>query len=180
MKEIMHVCSAFARLLAMEFLKPDATYSFATIGEFSFEDAQSEFVDVLNKSGYFAALTEGDGGDIHIKAQLEARIINTWRGSEAWQQFSAPTGPLIPVWGTEKFDMTAQVVTKDHEEKTYSLTDSVTTVLRLPRVIANTFKIPARVKKEVRENIWKTLIFKMQQDGFLPTLVSDEIFDFSE
>lgn len=126
---------------------------------------EQEFVDVLKESGYFTSVSPGDQGEM----RMQIRLINS--GNPAVMITSFITGFslfTIPSWATDKYNMTARVVGLDGKERAYNLADSMTTVLWLPMIVITPFKNMVNVSKEVRRNIWKNLIIKMQQDGVLP------------
>lgn len=154
--------------------KPDITFKFSAgesyiVKREHYEGArqqlESEFAQVLRESGYFAAVTEGsEGKGIHINAKL----VNS--GSPIGLIPAFITGLslyTIPSWATDNFEVTAKVTTVDGREHTYSLTDSSTLVQWLPMVFAFPFKNPLEVPVEVRKNIYRNLILKMQEDGVL-------------
>lgn len=126
---------------------------------------EKEFVDVLKESGYFATVSAGDQGEMCIKV----RLVNS--GSRAAIVPSVITGLslyTIPSWVTDRYNITAQVTPADGRKHTYELLGTMTTVQWLPMIVVAPFKNQINVSKEVRQNIWKHLILRMQQDGLLP------------
>jgi len=154
--------------------KPTVVYSFSSgVDIFGKQEhrenvraqLEREFVDVLNESGYFASLSQGIQGEISI----QARLVNS--GNPAVIIPAIITGLslyTIPSWATDNYDVTAKVTAQDGKEHTYQFTDSMTTVQWLPMIVVAPFKNMFNVSKEVRRNIWKNLILKMQEDGVLP------------
>lgn len=154
--------------------KPTVAYSFSSgVDLFGKQEhrenvraqLEREFVDVLNESGYFASLSQGNQGEISI----QARLVNS--GTPAVIIPAIITGLslyTIPSWATDNYDVTAKVTAQDGKEHTYQLTDSMTTVQWLPMIVVAPFKKMVNVSKDVRRNIWKNLILKMQEDGVLP------------
>lgn len=127
---------------------------------------EKEFVDQLRESGYFATVSPDRGEGIHISADL----LNYGSGASAI--IGGVIGGLslttIPCWATDNFKVTAKVATADGRQFEYVLDDAMTTVIWLPLIVATPFKHPNGVSTEVRKNLYKNLILRMQQDGLLP------------
>ncbi len=130
------------------------------------QKAEREFVDVLKESGYFVTLSPCHDGDININAGM-----HEYR-SEVAVAFVNITMVLslatIPSWLTHNLKLTAKVASKETKEKEYVLDDSITTVVWLPLIVVTPFTIYHDVSIDVRKNMYRNLILKMQQDGFLP------------
>jgi hypothetical protein len=153
--------------------KPSASYSFSSgVDLFRKQEHQEnvrkqledEFVCVLRESGHFASLAPGDQGDMNI----EVRLVNS--GTPAAMIPAFITGLslyTIPSWATDTYTITAKVRAIDGKMYTYELEDSMTTVQWLPMIVVAPFKNMVSVSKEVRRNIWRNLILKMQEDGVL-------------
>lgn len=123
---------------------------------------ESELVDVIRESGYFATWGPGSNGDITI----EARLVNSGNPAALIPAFiTGFTLYMVPSWATDTFTVTAKIKTRDGEEYPYQLEDSTTLVQWLPMIFVpgSIMNIPG----EVRKNIWKNLILKMHQDGLL-------------
>ena len=154
--------------------KPTVAYSFSSgVDLFGKQEhrenvraqLEREFVDVLNESGYFASLSKGNQCEISI----QARLVNSGNPFVLIPAFiTGLSFYTIPSWATDHYDITAKVTAQDGKEHTYQLTDSMTTVQWLPMIVVAPFKNLVNVSKEVRRNIWKNLILKMQEDGVLP------------
>ncbi len=154
--------------------KPSASYSFSSwVDLFGKKEHQEnirkqledEFLSVLRESRHFASLTPNDQGEINI----EVRLVNS--GNPAVMIPAFITGLslyTIPSWATDTYTITAKVKAIDGKIHTYNLKDSMTTVQWLPMIVVAPFKNMVSVSKEVRRNIWKNLILKMQEDGVLP------------
>ena len=144
------------------------------------EKLEKEFTDTLNESGYFSPLQPGKGGNVHLDAQMEnygnfgvAIMIGIIGG------LSLTT---IPVWASDGYRAKVIVTTGDGKTKEYLLDDAMTTVIWLPLIVATPFAHPVKVSEQVRKNIYKTLILKMQTDGLLPPpqnrIQTSYLFDF--
>jgi len=122
---------------------------------------ESELVDVLRESGYFATWGTGSNGDVTI----EARLINSGNPAAMIPAFlTGFTLYAIPSWATDIYTVTAKVKTGDGKEHSYQLEDSSMLVQWLPMIFVpgSIMNVPG----EVRKNIWKNLILKMKEDGF--------------
>ena len=130
------------------------------------QQLEKEFVDFLTTSGYFASLVPGQNGDI----QLEADLVNY--GDAIAAALAGAIGGLslctIPCWATDNYRLKVKVVTAQGKTGVYLLDDAMTTVIWLPMIVVMPFKFPIGVSNEVRTNMYKHLILRMQQDGFLP------------
>jgi hypothetical protein len=125
---------------------------------------EDEFAKVLRDSGYFASVNKANGKDVNISIDLlesgdPAAMVGAFITG-----FSLFT---IPSWATIDMQATCTVVTADGKSRTYTLKDSVTMVNWLPMVLVFPFKNFSEVEA-LRQNIYKTLIVKMQADGILP------------
>ncbi len=75
---------------------------------------------------------------------------------------------IIPSFDTDEYRVNAKVTLADGKSRDYTLTDSVTTVYGLLMIPVGLFNGDRPiVTPRVRMNIWRTLILKMRQDGFL-------------
>lgn len=130
---------------------------------------ETEFADVLRESGYFASVSPGKEGEMRI----QVRLVNSGNPAAMIPAFFTGLSLYtIPSWATDQYDITAKVFPPDGKEHTYELADSMTTVQWLPMIVLAPSKNMMNVSKEVRRNIWKHLILKMQQDGLLQKSVS--------
>jgi hypothetical protein len=126
---------------------------------------EDEFVSVLKESGYFAKLQPVKNGGIYI----EADVLNY--GSQTAGFFAGTICGLtlftIPVWITDNYKVTVTVTTPEGKRYEYIFDDAITTVMWLPFVFVLPFKSPNKESIDVRKNIYRNLILKMQQDGLL-------------
>ena len=155
--------------------KPAATFEFSSevdmMGKRSHpENARSmleaELVEVLHESGYFATLDKGsDGKDLSVNVHL----VNS--GNPAALVPAMITGfslYTIPSWVTDTFNIVCTIKAADGKEYEYTLEDSITSAQWLPMIFAFPFNMPNKVGVEVRKNIYRNLIMRMQEDGLLP------------
>jgi hypothetical protein len=130
------------------------------------QQLEKEFVDELKESGYFATLSPGQVGGISVNTDMENY------GSAIAAAVGGAIGGLslctIPCWATDNYKVTVKVTTSDGKQKEYVLDDAITTVIWLPMIVATPFKSPNKVSSDVRKNMYRHLILKMQQDGLLP------------
>jgi len=127
---------------------------------------EKEFVAVLKDSGYFAQLRSGQEGGMSIKADLlnyGNAICAAIGGS-----ISGMTLLTVPAWATDNYKLQVTVVTSQGKRTEYVLDDAMTSVFWLPLIVATPFKAPGKVGRQVRTNMYKALILKMQEDGILP------------
>lgn len=134
---------------------------------------ENEFLGVLNKSGQFGSATKlGDQGDIDV----QARLVNSGSPAALFPAFLTGLSLYtIPSWVTDKYCITAKVTTRDKKEYRYELVDSMTTVQWLPLIVVAPFKNMIKVSKNVRENMWKNLIVRMEKEGVLAQLSATAI-----
>lgn len=162
--------------LSKEDNRPHVTYSFSSgVEVFGKQEhlenvrkiLEEEFLDVLRESGYFASLEiEGDHG-----IKIRARLVNYGSGIGATISgaISGATLCVIPGWATDGYKATVRVNAADKKEHEYILDDAMTTVFWLPMAVVYPFKTPQTVGAEVRKNIYRNLLIRMQQDGILLT-----------
>ncbi len=123
---------------------------------------QSEFTDVFYQSGYFDTLSSGGDGDMVIRA----RLVDSATPLAMCPAFLTGLSLyLIPSWVTDVYDVTVTVVPRDGKERFYQYTDSVKFVQWLPMMFAFPTHDPVSVSKDVRVNLWKTVVIKMRDDG---------------
>jgi len=124
---------------------------------------EGELESVLKESNYFSRVSKvDDEADVRIELTL------TNRGNPAALIPAFITGLslyTIPSWATDHFEVKAKVSAKQGMVKEYELNDSVKLVQWLPMI----FVFPAKnfsVVPEVRKNMYRNLLVKMQEDGF--------------
>jgi hypothetical protein len=153
--------------------KPTAGYEFASTVDMgsrrpSHENARAihekEFAEVLRESGYFMTIEKGRGKDIFITVEL----VDS--GDSAALVGAVITGLslyTIPSWMTNTWEATCKVTTADGRTRDYKLKDSAIMVQWLPMMFVFPFK-PFSGIEDMRKNIYRSLIVKMQEDGLLP------------
>jgi hypothetical protein len=126
------------------------------------------FADTLKESGYFASLLPGNEGSIVI----EADMLNYWDKNAALVGgiVAGLSLTIIPGWVTDNFTLTVKVTSSQGKHAEYVLDDAMTMVIWLPMIVINPhFKRPWETKgHDLLKNMYKNLILRMQQDGFLP------------
>ena len=127
---------------------------------------EKEFADTLKDSGYFATLSSGQGDGISINADM----VNY--GNALAAALAGAIGGLslgtIPCWATDNYRVTVKVTAPGGKQKDYVLDDAMTTFIWIPMIVMTPSKNPNKVSTDVRKNIYRNLILKMQQDGLLP------------
>ncbi len=152
--------------------KPSLSYEFNARGGLSStkdlpDDVESiieiELLDVLNKSEYFREVIEGD-----VRKDIHLNITITNSGNPAAMIPAFITGfslYSIPSWATDKFEVKAKVAKSDGMEREYVLNDTATLVQWFPMILA----FPSNsmsVIKDVRSNMYRAVLLKMNEDGF--------------
>jgi hypothetical protein len=125
---------------------------------------ENEFAGVLRESGYFATVEKGNGKDINISVELVES------GNPSAMVAAVITGLslyTIPSWATMHLEATCRVTTTGGKTHEYKLSDSATLVQWLPMIVVFPFK-PFSEIQDLRINLYKSLIVKMQADGLLP------------
>jgi len=123
-----------------------------------------EFLEALSQSGYFSSVSSEGPGELNIAVQLVA----TRKSSLPLKVLTIVSLLIIPSFDTDEYRVNANVTLADGTSRDYTLTDSVTTVYGLLMIPVGLFNADRPiVSPQVRMNIWKTLILKMQQDGLL-------------
>jgi len=159
--------------------KPSVSYSFSSgVDLFGKQDhnekvrsiLERELIDVLNESRCFASMSPNGPGDIYIQVEL----INS--GNPAAMIPAIITGAslyTIPSWATDKYNVTAKIRVPGQKEHTYTFADSMTTAQWLPLVVVAPFKNMVNVSKDVRKNIWQTMILNMQKDAIFKEALAE-------
>lgn len=124
---------------------------------------EGEFTSTLKESKYFSRISSiDDNADIKIDFSL------TNSGNPAALIPAFITGLslyIIPSWATDNFELKAKIESKSGKKKTYTLNDTTKIVQWLPMAFLyssnNMSVIP-----EVRKNMYRNLLSKMERDGF--------------
>ncbi len=153
--------------------KPTAGYEFASAVDMgskrpSHEHARAihekEFAEVLRESGYFTTVEKGSGKDISIIVEL---VDSADPAAMVGAVITGLSLYTIPSWATSTMEATCKVTTADGKTRDYKLKDSATLVQWLPMMFVFPFK-PFSGIEDMRKNIYRNLIVKMQEDGILP------------
>lgn len=128
---------------------------------------EREFCAALKTSGCFSSLTPGQGGSVHIDADiLDQQSLLGTLGRGVVGGLSLFT---IPTWATDVFELRATVTTARGAQREYVLDDAMTTIIWLPMIVAAPFNNPVNTSADLRENLYRTLTVRMQRDGLLPS-----------
>jgi len=159
--------------LSSENEKQDLTYTFTSwVDDGHLEKEKNreqiyadEFTSVLKDSGYFSILEPGDNGDIRIQAVMlvsySGDLVSLGTG------LTFMTLGLLPSWSTVTYKATVKVTTGDGKDYEYTLEDRVTKVRWFAMIFVASARKPSEVSSNVRKNIYKNLLLKMQEDGVL-------------
>jgi len=79
---------------------------------------------------------------------------------------SGLTFMILPCWFTDVTHVGAEV-RRGSLSQTYNIKDSSTIMIWPPLILAAPFAPPLKVAREVSENVYQTLVSKIEQDGFL-------------
>lgn len=124
---------------------------------------EREFKDVLLESGYFGVVS-ADKGDLNVAVTMNDV------GSPAALVPAVITGLslyTIPSWATDRFEITAKVTLNNGKVFKYELADSATLVQWLPMIFAAPFYRIDTIPRDVRKNLWRSLLLQMRNDGIL-------------
>ncbi len=125
---------------------------------------ETEFAELLRESGYFATIEKGSGKDVNITVEL---VENGNPAAIAGAVVTGLSLYTIPSWATVNLEATCRVTTADGRAREYKVSDSATLVQWLPMMVVFPFK-PISEIEDLRKNMYRNLIVKMQQDGILP------------
>ena len=127
-----------------------------------------EFTDVFGESGYFSTMSPSGDWDIDIEMQY---IYEADEFMRLLGLLSLCTLYVLPAYMPESYHLTAIVTAQNEEKHAYSINENgVTTFAWLPLLfVQGKCTEPKKTEVEIRKNMWKTLLFKMQQDGIIPT-----------
>jgi len=128
---------------------------------------EKEFIDALTQSGYSVNTDRGVEGDISLNTRL-TNHGNLGGGTLFAAALSGATLTIIPCWVTDGYELKATVVSAGCVQKEYVLDDAMTTAIWLPLIAVYPFKKPDTVGRELRMNMYRHLLLRMQEDGFLP------------
>jgi hypothetical protein len=153
--------------------KPAAGYEFSSAIDMggkrpSHEKArvihEREFVETLRESGYFAAVEKGSGKDVHVVVDL---VDSSDPAALVGAVITGLSLYTIPSWATSTMEIACKVTTADGKTREYKLKDSAVLVQWLPMMVVFPFR-PFSGLVDMRKNLYKHLIVKMQEDGLLP------------
>lgn len=156
--------------------KPDLLYTFSS----GFEEKdhtekvtnklEKELISEFSESGYLISeLKNNENSDDETLTNIEVRLTESRsRAAVVPAFFTGISFYLIPSWATDNYTINAQVKEYGKKVRIYKIDDSMTTIQWLPLIVVSPFKNMFSVSKEVRKNMWRNLILKMQDDNVLP------------
>ena len=151
--------------------KPTLSYYSNFLGSYRPHESNSslqvaqELLEELHKSQYFKEITRDDSRETDIQLNVSLEIIGSNQGVENARAFSGQTIFFIPLWGTDHYQVTAQVKNKKGLRKEYVVNDSATGIFWLPLVVFLPFTYDR--EEYVRTNMSRNIIQKMYEDGFI-------------
>ncbi|MHC5065569.1 MAG: hypothetical protein ACYTG5_16515 [Planctomycetota bacterium] len=124
-----------------------------------------EFLRVLRGTKYFESVERGAGENcISISATLRMA------GNEAALFFAGLTGLslyVIPSWGTDKIELVVELSAPGVDVREYRLEDHATTLQWLPFALVFPFFSQVEVYSDIRCNMYRHLVLRMEEDGLL-------------
>lgn len=128
---------------------------------------EKEFVETLSESGYFVSIEPSAQGQTRLNITL-TNYGNLGGGTLFAAVLSVATLAIIPCWVTDGYELKVTAVSPGGVLKEYMLDDAMTTAIWLPLAVVYPFKKPETVGRELRKNMYRHLLLRMQGDGLLP------------
>ena len=125
---------------------------------------ETEFSEIMTETGALT-LRRGMQGDVHVSVQM--RNHGSRGAAVTAGLISGLTFGAIPTWATDHYELKARVTTKSGDTVNYLLEDSMRTVIWLPLILLTPFLSPEDVSRNVRANMYRTLVANMQGDGLI-------------
>lgn len=125
---------------------------------------ETEFAETLRESGYFATVEKGGSKDVNITVEM---VETSDPAAVAAAFITGLSLYTIPSWMTVDIEATCRATTSDGRTREYKLKDSATLVQWLPMAVVFPFK-PFSEIVDLRKNMYRNLIVRMQEDGVLP------------
>ncbi|MBM7060054.1 hypothetical protein JQX08_04985 [Pseudomonas sp. UL073] len=123
-----------------------------------------QFDDVVAKSDCCTLVGSAAEADVVVDGKAYAEA-NPAAGLAA--TLSGFTMTVLPCWATLNVHISADVNRGDLS-RAYDLRDSATMVIWLPMIVAMPFTDnPFKAEKEINENAYKNLVFRMKTDGLI-------------
>jgi hypothetical protein len=137
--------------------------------KFDKSGSEKALLQIVNLSGCCDVVPEKD-------AEV---IVRGWENVSPYmgggvEVITGATFGLIPTWMTMPQGIKV-MVTRQSLTKTYDLKDSTVVVNWLPMAIFFPFAMIGVQEKAVSRNIYRTIIFKMKQDGFFDSTPASDI-----
>lgn len=140
---------------------------------------QVELLEVLRESSYFSTvfgandyLTPEEHESIDLAMSVELVRLDSEAAEVAGYVIARLTAFVIPFWTTRSYRVDSRVERAGGEVYEYQVEDSVTEVYWIPLgVVAPFFTSFPQLASDVRKNIYRTLLVRMEQDGLLAAAV---------
>jgi len=142
----------------------DFTNSSGGFPEMNMTTPADELNAMLQRTALFRSVQPGGEGK---DADLQLNVVLTVQGNDIVVLVSMCTLTLIPMWRTVTWDLTAEVRARDGKLHRYDMQDAARDIFWLPIVLGMSFRPWGEAYGEVRENMYRTLLVRMQADGLL-------------
>ena len=126
-------------------------------------DMLHQLQDVFEQSGQFSRVSAGGQSDLNVAID----VLVARKGSVPLAVLSIATLFIIPTSWTEEYRVTATVTPAGGTSRSYALANTVTTCGGWVMLPVSIVADHVRVTERTRQNIWNTIILRMQQDGLL-------------
>lgn len=133
-------------------------------GAWGLRSGVNEVATLLASSGQFRTVEEAKPethADLHLEIVL---VVDT---NDVILIAGACTFFVIPTWRTVDFSLVVEARAADGRWKRYDLSDAARDINWLPLILGMSFAPWGTAYAEVRENLYRTLLLRLAEDGFL-------------
>ena len=142
---------------------------------------QVELLEVLRQSSYFSTvfgandyLTPEEQESIDLAMSVKLVRLDSEAARIADVLIGGLTAYVIPFWTTRSYRVDSRVEKASGEVYEYQIEDSVTEAYWIPFGIVAPFFTPIhQMASDIRKNIYRTLLVRMQQDGLFVASVPE-------
>jgi hypothetical protein len=133
-----------------------------TIG---FLDVRNELAGTLEETGWFSSVTQREAGQDPADLHLDVQLVVT--ANDVILFASGMTLFIIPTWRTVTFDLSAEVQASDGRWHRYEFADQARDLYWVPFLLGMSFAPWGGVYVDVRENLYRSLLLALHEDGLL-------------